>query len=774
MYRDTIIVVDRTGGCFRIFSMDKKTKPITESAPQSDREETTTASGSAAPDNPLADSDEHLHRVLKDVAFFKSEIRTYTDQLCRMRGELESYQARYRKLFESSPIAYFSLDEEGTIIEVNGATEQMLRLHRSSLANRSFASFIVRPSYEHIRSTTAQGSPGKARLTVPLVSTEVTFRSTDGREIPALMRIIEIDDTVRDVPLFLAAVVDITDRKAAEDALRESERRYRDHIDNIGDIIYLLDETANLSSVNATLEQIIGRPGDTTYEDFAAVVGERVRRRFDDEARDRGESDDSRFFELTLVDTSGRKRIFEVSEAVVRSGGRIAEIHGIGRDITEQKRYLDTIFESIADGVCSVNRDFIITSFNGAAQRITSVPRALAVGKKCREVFRSSLCEGRCPIENSIETGKPTVVAGTRIVSADGSQVPISLTATALRDEGGEVVGGVITFRDLSLIEDLRREISEKYSSHDIVSRNKKIRGIFDILPDIASSESTVLIEGRSGTGKELFARAIHGLSQRRKGPFVAVNCAALPETLLESELFGYVKGAFTNAVTDKPGRFAAARGGTLFLDEIAEMPPALQVKLLRVLQERKYEPLGSIKTETADVRIVASSNRTLTGEVAAGTFREDLYYRLNIVKIPLPDLAERREDIPLLVEYFVRKISTKTGKQVDGVSEEVMELLMRYDYPGNIRELENIIEHAFVLCRGPVLMVRHLPEEFISAVGPAGGDTDEGLNNLMAAERRIIEEALIRHEGNKSKVAQSLNIGRTTLWRKIRKYGLE
>jgi len=753
--------------------MDKKPKPAVDPAPHSPRDDTASNADPVISNNQMTDSDEHLHRVLKDVASFKNEIQAYTDQLFSMQNQLESYQARYRKLFESSPIAYFSVNEEGIIIEVNSATEQMLGIHRSSLVHQSFSSFIIRPSYTHIMSGTTHGEPDAAGFAPPQSSIEVTFRSKEGHEIPALMRVIEIDDTVRETPLFLAAVVDITDRKVAEDALRESERRYRDHIDNIGDIIYVLGGETNLTSVNATLEQIIGRPGDKTYEDFARTIGERAKRRFIDDTHDKGEPEDSLFFELKVVDTSGRKRIFEVSETVVRTDGRITEIHGIGRDITEQKRYLDTIFESIADGVCSVNRDFIITSFNGAAESITSIPRTAAVGKECRDVFQSSLCEGKCPIENSIETGKPIVVAGTRIVSADGSRVPISLTATALRDEGGEVVGGVITFRDLSLIEDLRKELTERYSYHDIVSKNKKIRQIFNILPDIASSESTVLIEGRSGTGKELFARAIHGLSQRNKGPFVAVNCAALPETLLESELFGYVKGAFTNAVTDKPGRFAAAEGGTLFLDEIAEMTPALQVKLLRILQERKYEPLGSIKARTADVRVVASSNRTLSDEVAAGSFREDLYYRLNIVKIQLPNLADRREDIPLLIEHFIRKISLKTGKQVDGASEEVMELLMRYDYPGNIRELENIIEHAFVLCRGPILMVRHLPEELVGPTGPAG-DEKAQLDDLTAAEKRIIEEALIRHKGNKSKVAKSLNIGRTTLWRKIKEYGLE
>jgi transcriptional regulator with PAS, ATPase and Fis domain len=282
-----------------------------------------------------------------------------------------------------------------------------------------------------------------------------------------------------------------------------------------------------------------------------------------------------------------------------------------------------------------------------------------------------------------------------------------------------------------------------------------------------------VLIEGKSGTGKELFARAIHNLSPRAKGPFVAVNCAALPDTLLESELFGYVKGAFTNAVKDKPGRFALAEGGTILLDEIGDMPKALQVKLLRVLEQKEYEPLGSVRTIRSNVRIIASTNRDLADEAARGNFREDLFYRLNVVKIPLPELRERREDIPLLVNHFVQKFAKKMGKPVPSLSERIIDLLMRYDFPGNIRELENVIEHAMVISSVGMLDVEHVPKSLIERVGGSAYYRSSFRDEVTKSEKKIIEETLAKFHGSRILAANSLNMNRTTLWRKMKKYGL-
>jgi transcriptional regulator with PAS, ATPase and Fis domain len=343
-----------------------------------------------------------------------------------------------------------------------------------------------------------------------------------------------------------------------------------------------------------------------------------------------------------------------------------------------------------------------------------------------------------------------------------------------LKDERRQVIGGVETFRDLSAIEELKKELSQKYTLGDIISKNYLIHDIFNILPNIAESDSTVLIQGASGTGKELFAKAIHNLSRRKTKPFIKVNCGALPDTLLESELFGYVKGAFTDAKKDKPGRFALANEGTIFLDEVGDMSPSLQVKLLRVLQEKEYEPLGSTSPRRTDVRIVAATNKSLSYLVSEKKFRDDLYYRLNVVKIDLPLLSQRKEDIPLLIDAFIQKFNAKTGKQIMGVSDQALRLLLRYDYPGNVRELENIIEHAFVICPGNRIDVGCLPSELTMEQHEI--DSFVSLKEehpFEKAEAEVVKKTLEKHRANRIKAAQELGISRATLWRKIRKYGL-
>ena len=322
------------------------------------------------------------------------------------------------------------------------------------------------------------------------------------------------------------------------------------------------------------------------------------------------------------------------------------------------------IFDSLADGVFTVDMDWRITSFNRAAEKITGIPRTEAIGKRCHEVFRASVCESGCLIRNSMGTGKPVFDMPVYIVRADKKRIPISVTTALLKDADGNVIGGVETFRDMTVVRELRKALDNRYSFDDIVSKNKKIHQLFSILPPIAESDSTVLIEGPSGTGKELFATAIHRHSSNQNGPFVAVNCGALPDALIESELFGYKAGAFTDAKKDKPGRFALAQHGTIFLDEIGDISPAVQVRLLRVLEDKAYEPLGSTKSVQTDARVIAATHRNLNELVQDGRFREDLYFRINVVRLSLPALAERKEDIPLLVDHFIEKFNILKDRQ--------------------------------------------------------------------------------------------------------------
>jgi PAS domain S-box-containing protein len=427
----------------------------------------------------------------------------------------------------------------------------------------------------------------------------------------------------------------------------------------------------------------------------------------------------------------------------------------------------DPILDSINEGVFTVDPDWRITTFNRAAERITGVQRQDAIGRHCCDVFRASICERACALKGTLATGKPIVNATAHITSAAGERIPVRISTAMLKDASGAVTGGVETFQDLSRVEQLRKELESRYTFEDIVGRSPAMRGLFEILPQIAESSSTVLIEGASGTGKELFARAIHNLSPRKKKRFVAVNCAALPDSLLESELFGYKTGAFTDARRDKPGRFALADSGTIFLDEIGDISPAMQARLLRVLQERVIEPLGATEPLKVDIRVVAATNKDLAELVRQGKFREDLYYRIRIIHLKLPALRERREDIPLLVERMVAKFNRLQGKDIAGISEEVMVRLMEHDYPGNVRELENIIEQAFVMCRGACIELHHLPPELRPAA--ARGDGTGGSMSLRAMERHLIEAALQRHNGNRAQVARELGIDPSTLYRKLK-----
>ena len=433
----------------------------------------------------------------------------------------------------------------------------------------------------------------------------------------------------------------------------------------------------------------------------------------------------------------------------------------------------EAILESISDGVFTVDPQWRITSFNRAAEEITGISRQEAIGCLCSDVFRSSMCEAECALRETLNSGKPVIGKSGFIIDADGTRLPISVSTAVLKDDQGRVVGGAETFRDMSEVETLRRELEGRHQIGDLVSRSPLMQKVFEVLPAIAASPSTVLICGETGTGKELMARTIHSLSHHCKGPFVAMSCGALPDSLLESELFGYKAGAFTGAVKNKPGRFALAAGGTLFLDEIAEVSPALQVRLLRVLQERTYEPLGAVHTEATDARIIAATNKDLAAETRQGNFREDLYYRVNVVRVALPPLRSRKEDIPLLAAHFVERFNRLQCKSIRGVAGEALSLLMAHHWPGNIRELENVIERAFILCNGAHIGVAHLPEELTARKGrKACTFSIRSARDLLEAQ--TIYSALERCGYNRLAAARELGIHKSTLFRKIRKLGIE
>jgi len=433
----------------------------------------------------------------------------------------------------------------------------------------------------------------------------------------------------------------------------------------------------------------------------------------------------------------------------------------------------EMVLDSITEGVWTTDTGCRITYFNRAAEEITGYEKAEVVGRHCSEILQADVCEQQCPLLKTMERGLPISNIRINIQTRDDLRLPVSVSTSVLQNPDGEVVGGAVLFRNLVTIEELRDQLLGTQTFQNLVSRNAEMQEIFRLLPDIAQSECNILIQGPSGSGKELVAKAIHNLSPRSHGPFVVINCGALPESLLESELFGYKRGAFTDAHRDKPGRFVSAKGGTLLLDEIGDMPPSLQVKLLRVLQYGEIQPLGSTETQLVDVRVLAATNKDIKSMIARSQFREDLFYRLNVINLEIPPLARRPEDVAPLVEHFIKRFNAKTRKNIEGVSEEVLARFTSYDFPGNVRELENAIEHAFVLCKESVIQLHHLPK-YLTSTSPQEAPVRGKAAYLDYPEERILRELLQKHAGNKGAAAKELGIHRTTLWRKIKKYGLE
>ncbi|HPR64501.1 MAG TPA: sigma 54-interacting transcriptional regulator [Thermoanaerobaculia bacterium] len=437
----------------------------------------------------------------------------------------------------------------------------------------------------------------------------------------------------------------------------------------------------------------------------------------------------------------------------------------------ERCQIYERILDHINEGVFVVDRDMRITYFNAAAERITGFSAAEAIGEYCYDILRSTYCPTACALKESLESGLHVGERELTIYSRDQREIPVSVSTSPLRDEDGNLIAGVETFRDLSLIHFLREEIQESHTHHDIITKNPTLLDMIGHLPDIAQSDLPVLIEGESGTGKELFAQAIHRLSIRQDKRLVRLNCAAIPDNLIESELFGYRKGAFTGAYQNKPGKFNLADAGTLFMDEIGELSPHVQAKLLRVLEDGCVEAIGALEPEQVNFRLISATHRSLSSMVESNLFRQDLYYRIGVIRIPLPPLRERREDIPLLIDHFIQILNAQLGKSVERLSPDACKLLMDYDFPGNIRQLRNILEHAFVLCHGKTIRSNHFPSE----IRASGRKTSiPGGSNLREIERETLRMAMKRSGGNITRAAEDLGIHRTTLWRKLNKYGIK
>ena len=454
----------------------------------------------------------------------------------------------------------------------------------------------------------------------------------------------------------------------------------------------------------------------------------------------------------------------------------ILQDHSPISDLIDRLRYeersMKNILDSLDVGVFTTNRGGLITFFNTAAERISGYDRAALLGRHCKDIFAPSKNDPPSPVETAIR--KNTVFHGVegRLVESEGGTIPIRANYAALRDERDVVVGGLVTFQDMTLVHQLNQAIRGRYTCRDMIGKSPPMQKIFTMIPAVAASDATVLIQGATGTGKDILAKIIHDAGPRASKPWVKINCAAIPDSLIESEIFGYVKGAFTGADRDKPGRFQEAHGGTIFLDEIGDLPLALQAKLLRVLEEKVFYPLGSRRTRKVDVRIISATNRHLEQLVKTGQFREDLFYRLKVLRMDLPPLEERRGDLPLLIRHILRKLCASRGEPPPAISHSAMALLLNYKYPGNVRELENILEHALILCAQGTIHRCHLPKDLTAtAKPPTAPETRD--NQTPEDEAEQITATLAKFYGHRGRTAKSLGIDRTTLWRKMKRYGL-
>ena len=444
--------------------------------------------------------------------------------------------------------------------------------------------------------------------------------------------------------------------------------------------------------------------------------------------------------------------------------------------IHHEERSLKIILDNLDVGIFTVNRGGHITFFNVKAEEISGYDRRQVLGKSCAILFGEEDTKNICFLNESIERGIKRSIHQGQIFSQEGETVPIRASYIALKNEKGIVVGGLATFHDLTLEHQLDQVIRDRYTFHDMIGKSPEMHKVFETVSVIAATDATVLIEGPTGTGKDLLAKVIHSASQRTQSPFVKVNCAAIPDNLLESEMFGYIKGAFTGADRDKPGRFNEADGGTIFLDEIGELPLSLQAKLLRVLEDQEFYPLGSQHTLKVNVRIISASNKKLDDLVRDGLFREDLFYRLNVFRLALPALKNRKVDIPLLMRHLLRRLCAAQGTHPASIARPTMELLLNFDYPGNVRELENILEHALIISQEKEILPEHLPDHVRNPIQTLAVQAQSGVPGIAipdSEERHKIMATLNQYGGSRKAAAKALGINRTTLWRKMKRFEL-
>lgn|GEM_PF-362088 len=742
---------------------------------------------------------------------------------------LAESEKRYRSVYEAARDAIIMLDrDDGAVLDCNAAAprlygytaEEMLKLSISDLSEdpeRALES--IRSGLEHVP---LRYHKRKSGISFP-VEVSMSHFIHDGREVCT------------------AYVHDISQHKLVEEALREGARLYRAVVEDQTELICRYNPDRKLSFVNGAFARFFGVDEDDIIgqEFFPDLAGDE-RRDLKSWLGEAGPGNPVFDREQHVQRADGEARwVLWTNRAILDYLGEVMEIQAVGRDITQQKeaeqalgksevekeRYrqnLEATFRSIPDAIITVDSLGRVIATNSAAEPLLSVSREQASGRDFQDVVDDSGNPCLSVLKEVLKSNRSVRGYEAKLDLPTLGERMVELNCTPLLDQTKEHTGAVLVVRDVSRIVDLEKRLHERHGFRGIVGRSTQMQEIYKLLEQLSSLDSIVLILGESGTGKELVAEALHYGGSRASKPLIKVNCSALSESLLESELFGHVRGAFTGAVRDKVGRIQAAQGGTLFLDEIGDISPLIQLKLLRFLENKEYERVGESKTQTADVRIIAATNANMLQAVKMGTFREDLYYRLNVMPVLLPPLRERQADIPLLVDHFLEIFSGQFGKTFSSISNEVTDLFMTYGWPGNVRELRHILEHACILSPGNEIALNHMRPDLVEQmrvsgfvqptaappmgavlaggyyvpgtmpppVGygqPAGypvapqvapqpgyGEPAPYYPSRPKVDKQDVLEALNRCGGNKAKAARQLGIHRATLYRKLRAWDME
>ncbi|OGP90552.1 MAG: hypothetical protein A2031_07840 [Deltaproteobacteria bacterium RBG_19FT_COMBO_43_11] len=697
-------------------------------------------------------------------------------------ASLQESLKRYETILDDLDVYMGETDLEGNITFINDAGCRMMELSRKKLLGLHYKFWTTPETAERIRQIYE-----KIYITgIPVKNVVFEVIDKHGRQRMVDQSISVIRNAEGVITGFRNVALDITDRKEAEDKLRKSEARYRLLADNMTDAVWMMDINLNVLYASPSVKKLIGYTNEEikqrTPESFLTPESFNNAMAVFSEEVIKAKADPSylpiRTLELEFYRKNGTTYWSESTFSFIRDENGIpVSILAEGRDITDRKEAedklaehrsrLEAIFRSVKDAIITVDPNLMVIEANKSTENICGTEVKEIIGKEFPRCQRH--CNQACHevLRQTLE--KKTAIKEYRIECDNQHRLQqiVSLSSSSLLDPQGKFMGAVLVIRDITLLRDLERELRERNQFQNIIGRNKKMQDIYSLLEDLATVDTTVLVTGESGTGKELVARALHYSGKRAFKPFITVSCSALAESLLESELFGHVKGAFTGAIRDKQGRFQVADGGTILLDEIGDISPLIQLKLLRVLQEREFERVGESTPQKVNVRVIANTNKDLKEKVNRGEFRSDLYYRLKVVEVALPPLRERLEDLPLLIDHFRQSFNERLKKNVEGISNEVLSTFMNYTWPGNVRELEHVMEHAFVLCHGATITIHHLPAD-LRHYDYSGEKLPSRLQTKKRLDIEEIFDALNKTGGNKAKAAQLLGISRQTFYRKI------